>query len=63
MTKAVNPADLATHQPAHAGDAHWGKGGRYVVIDGKRVPADAAANGHAAPAAAVASDQFAKKGK
>lgn len=24
---------------AHAGDAHWGKGGRFVVgADGKRVP-------------------------
>lgn len=26
--------------PNHVGDAHWGKGGRYVVIDGQRVPAD-----------------------
>jgi hypothetical protein len=23
----------------HVGDEHWGKGGRFVVIDGKRVPA------------------------
>jgi hypothetical protein len=23
-----------------AGDAHWGKGGRFVLIDGRRVPAE-----------------------
>jgi hypothetical protein len=21
------------------GDEHWGKGGRYIIVDGKRVPA------------------------
>lgn len=26
-----------------AGDAHWGKGGRYVLVDGKRVPAESVA--------------------
>ncbi|WP_153117370.1 hypothetical protein [Rhodocyclus tenuis] len=24
---------------AHAGDEYWGQGGRYVVVDGKRLPA------------------------
>lgn len=23
-----------------AGDEHWGKGGRYVLVDGRRVPAE-----------------------
>lgn len=26
--------------PDFTGDEHWGRGGQYVVIDGKRVPAD-----------------------
>jgi len=38
--------------PDFVGDEHWGRGGQYVVVDGKRVPAppepdtpaDAAAN-------------------
>ena len=29
-------------QPEKSADPHWGKGGRYVVIDGQRVPAPAA---------------------
>lgn len=26
---------------AHVNDAHWGQGGRYIVVDGQRVPAPA----------------------
>lgn len=26
-----------------AGDEHWGKGGRYVLVDGKRLPAESVA--------------------
>lgn len=33
--------DSGSAQPAFAyvGDAHWGQGGRYIVVDGQRVPA------------------------
>ncbi len=24
---------------SHVGDPHWGQGGRYIVVDGQRVPA------------------------
>lgn len=34
------PPDAVPLSPSFVGDEHWGKGGRYVVIDGKRVPAD-----------------------
>lgn len=38
VANASSPA--ATPDPfAHQGDGHWGTGGRYIVVDGKRVPA------------------------
>lgn len=39
--------------PNVTADPHWGKGGRYVVIDGKRVPAAAVPVSQPAPAAEV----------
>ena len=34
------PAPAVAPDPfAHQGDEHWGTGGRFVVEDGKRVPA------------------------
>jgi hypothetical protein len=35
MSKKTAPEPPATF----VGDQHWGKGGQYVMIDGKRVPA------------------------
>lgn len=64
--KTQSPPDggaAETFKPAHQGDEHWGKGGRYVVIDGKRVPAPPDDTEAAPPAEAAAVDQPAKKGK
>ncbi len=30
---------VASDPFAHVGDQHWGQGGRYIVVDGQRVPA------------------------
>jgi hypothetical protein len=37
-----------------AGDEHWGKGGRYVLVDGKRVPAESLDTAPPEPPAAIA---------
>jgi hypothetical protein len=34
MSKKPTPS-----APDFTGDEHWGRGGQYVVVDGKRVPA------------------------
>lgn len=40
--KSVAPAPQPDALPANfVGDEHWGKGGNYIVVDGKRVPAPA----------------------
>lgn len=44
--------------PDFIGDEHWGRGGQYVVIDGKRVPAPPAPDEQPVPA-----EQSAKKGE
>ena len=51
--------------PDFTGDEHWGKGGRYIVVDGKRTPAPAEQPEQADPAEAPApaETQPAKKGK
>lgn len=46
------------NESPHVGDKYWGKGGRFVVVDGKRVPAPAPA----APPAPT-SESTSKKGK
>lgn len=48
--------------PDFAGDEHWGKGGQYVVVDGKRVPASAIPPEPAAEPAPAA-EPTPKKGK
>lgn len=39
VTAAAKP-----HEPSFA-DTHWGRGGRYVTFNGKRVPAEPAFSG------------------
>lgn len=34
----AKPEEPAPFVPDHVDDDHWGKGGRYEVIDGVRVP-------------------------
>lgn len=38
-TTAAKAAESAPDPFAHVGDPHWGQGGRYIVVDGQRVPA------------------------
>lgn len=40
LPEDVYPPDAVPIALDFTGDEHWGKGGQYVVIDGKRVPAD-----------------------
>ena len=36
----VRPTTETAPDPfTHVGDPHWGQGGRYIVVDGQRVPA------------------------
>lgn len=63
-TKTQSSPDGASAEPfkpEHLGAANWGQGGRFVMVDGQRVPAPPESD-TAAPAAAPA-DQPAKKGK
>lgn len=49
--------------PDFTGDEHWGKGGRYIVVDGKRVPAPVEQPEKAGSPAPAEQPQPVKKGK
>lgn len=40
MSKKPEAPTAAEKEQRFVGDEHWGKGGQFVVVDGKRVPAD-----------------------
>jgi hypothetical protein len=53
MNKKATPS-----APDFTGDEHWGRGGQYVVVDGKRVPAPPVPDVPAdAPATAAPAEQ------
>lgn len=56
MSKKPEPS-----APDFTGDEHWGRGGQYVVVDGKRVPAPEPAP-EAATSPAAPTEPSAKKG-
>lgn len=62
MSKEKDAATVVAEpfKPAHLGADHWGRGGRFVMVDGKRVPAPPD-DTETAPAAST--DQPARKGK
>jgi hypothetical protein len=57
MSKKPTPS-----APDFTGDEHWGRGGQYVVVDGKRVPAPPEPETPSAPADAPAEQSPVKKG-
>ena len=37
--QAADAQETVSDPFAHVNDEHWGKGGRFIVVDGQRVPA------------------------